>query len=136
MEDFLDGVKFVSAVVGSLLLATLIVIGIGVTPSLIGYDRTYSDGARIGIITRYSETGFFWKTWEGEMVLSGLKRGGKGSETANLWRFSVRDPDAAKKVLAAFENGEPVKLRYIQVWLRCFKVGSTDYDVQSVEKME
>lgn len=31
----------------------------------------YSDGQRVGIVTKFSQKGLIWKTWEGELRPSG-----------------------------------------------------------------
>jgi hypothetical protein len=64
----------------------------------------YSDGERVGTIQKFSRKGLIAKTWEGEMLLGGLKRktvsgtdsnGGSTSSTsmvANVFEFTVEDP--------------------------------------------
>ena len=60
----------------------------------------YSDGVRIGTIQKFSYKGLVAKTWEGEMLLGGLKRktstdsngNSSTSMVANIWAFTVEDP--------------------------------------------
>lgn len=79
----------------------------------------YSEGSRVGVVTKLSYKGLIFKSWEGEMVMGGMKRhtddNGNTSMVANVFEFNV-DPPAVEKVKAAQESGQPVELVYRQ-WL-------------------
>jgi len=76
----------------------------------------YSSGIRVGILTKFSEKGVFWKTWEGELTLGGLIREAKGY-VANTWGFSIRRDDPKTEIFVkvlqyALEEGKEVKIVY------------------------
>lgn len=82
----------------------------------------YSDGVRIGTIQKFSYKGLVAKTWEGEMLLGGLKRktsstsdgGITTSMVANVWNFTVEDPAIIAKLKEAMDSGAQVQIKYRQ----------------------
>lgn len=90
------------------------------TLSLAACMPNYSDGSRVGTVTKLSYKGLIWKSWEGEMVMGGVRQNqdenGNLNTVANVFAFNV-DPDAVEKVRKAQESGRPVKLIYRQWWL-------------------
>ena len=92
-----------------------------------------SDGKRIGTLTKLSHSGAFIKSYEGELNLGGVRKhtDGEGRSTmvANVWRFSVSDPDMA----STLENmiGQDVVIKYREQFVMF--VRETRYDVVSVE---
>lgn len=83
----------------------------------IAYADCYSEGTRVGDLQKFSRKGFFTKSWEGEIVLEGIKfksrpdgSGGGG----NVWAFSVTDSNVAKQIDQAAEQGSRVALHYCQ----------------------
>ena len=77
----------------------------------------YSEGSRVGVVTKLSYKGLFVKSWEGEMVMGGMRQhrdeDGNVSTVANVFTFNV-DPSVVDKVRAAQESGRPVELVYRQ----------------------
>jgi hypothetical protein len=73
----------------------------------------YSDGVRIGTIQKFSKKGFIYNSWEGELVMGGLKTSKEGN-ISNVWVFSVLDASVAKSIDNAAMSGEQVSLRYCQ----------------------
>jgi hypothetical protein len=93
---------------------------------------TYSEGSRAGTLIKISKKGYVFKTYEGELALSGV--GGYiigPSNQGNVWAFSAKN----KKVyedLSRFE-GKQVSLNYKEK-MRTFPwLGETRYFVYSVE---
>lgn len=86
-------------------------------PLLTACAPNYSEGSRIGIVTKLSYKGFIWKSWEGEMNMGGMRqqrdKDGNTSAIANVFEFNV-DPAAVDKVKAAQESGRAVELVYRQ----------------------
>lgn len=77
----------------------------------------YSEGIRIGTIQKFSMKGFMTKSWEGELVMEGVKlRAGAegGTRGGNVWAFSVDDAAIAKVIDNATMTGGQVALRYCQ----------------------
>jgi hypothetical protein len=98
--------------------------------------RGYSEGERTGTITKLSNKGLVWKSWEGEMVLGGMRAGtdGNGNATlgANVWAFTVLDYRLVKPISEAQQAGKPVTVHYVQ-WLMNGPSRDTDYEVTAVE---
>lgn len=79
-----------------------------------------SDGSRVGTVTKFSQKGLMQKSWEGELLMGGLKTKHTDSGTvgvANVWEFTVVDPTIVPQVQSALENGTPVLMKYHQTAL-------------------
>lgn len=75
------------------------------------YAFIYSEGTRVGIIYKFSKKGTIFKTYEGEMVLPGIRnRRDNGSLSSNTFNFSVTDEALAKKLMKC--QGMEVELQY------------------------
>ena len=68
---------------------------------------SYSDGERAGILQKFSRKGWICKTYEGELALYVV-----GGVAPQIWHFSTRDPDLAKKLTSAV--GEQIRLHYTE----------------------
>ena len=99
-----------------------------------GCGRGYSDGARTGTIVKFSRKGLAIKSWEGEMVLGGMKMssGERPQLVANVWEFTVKDDGPVAAVQKAFESGKPVKVNYVE-WVLSGCTMESGYEVVSVE---
>jgi hypothetical protein len=82
----------------------------------VGCSDNYSNGSRVGTITKFSRRGFWCKSWEGEIVSGGLRRNSEGGSEANVFRFSVEDDktNILSIIGAAVDSGKRVKLDYRQ----------------------
>ena len=103
------------------------------------YD--YSDGERIGVVTKFSKKGLFCKTWEGELLMGGLKRkttsdsngGSHTTSVANLFEFTIEDrPDLVAKVQSALAGGDTVKMTYKQELITICRSDGSDSFVTDV----
>jgi len=77
----------------------------------------YSEGVRVGAVQKFSMKGLITKSWEGELVMEGvkLKSGNNGgARGGNVWAFSVDDASVAKVIDNAVMTGGQVALRYCQ----------------------
>ena len=100
----------------------------------------YAQGARTGMLNKVSKKGLLWKTYEGQMALEGIVSSG-GGMGANVWDFSIDNQarhgenieGLANQLNQALDNGEKVKLNYIQVLGGWPWRGSTGHYVQSIE---
>lgn len=92
------------------ILALLLIVGIGGYIYWF-YINRYSDGQREGILQKFSRKGNVFKTYEGEILMSGFGRVG-GNFQAQYFYFSVEDP----KVVAVLEQsiGKNVVIHYNQ----------------------
>lgn len=94
------------------------------------YYYTYSDGNRTGLLQKFSHKGNMFKTYEGELVLSGISGNNMSPISSEKFFFSV-DNDAVAKQLMNYE-GQKVVLHYQQMNGRLFWRGDTEYMVDSV----
>jgi len=80
-------------------------------------EENYSNGERIGLITKFTSAGAIWKSYEGELHVT---QTGMNS-TATEFDFSVDndrtpDPNIINTLDSAANKGWKVKIRYHQVW--------------------
>lgn len=78
----------------------------------VGCGKNYSSGDRIGIITKLSESGLIFKSWDGTMLVA-LPVGVADNTPPEYFYFSV-DPSCVEKVKAAMASGQRVDLVYRQ----------------------
>ncbi len=97
----------------------------------------YSEGERIGFVTKFSHKGRFWKSWEGELNLTQT-----GMNTSSLFNFSVDNDQESEQIVSiidsAVNRGWKVKVTYHQTLMKnWFKNrGETSYFVKSVEVVD
>lgn len=99
--------------------------------------ENYSNGERIGVITQLSNTGVFWKSYEGHLNVTQT-----GMNSSVPFDFSVDNdhPDTAviHTLLDAAQNGWKVKLIYHETqgknWFS--NRGQTDHFVNKVEVLD
>lgn len=77
-------------------------------------EDCYSDGVRVGTIQKFSKKGMLVKSWEGELVMDGIKMKA-GAQGGTVWTFSVQDPQVAAVIDDAVMSGDSVALKYCQV---------------------
>lgn len=118
--------KLRSALMGFAILATVMA-----TSGCAGCGSGYSEGDRVGVVTKFSRRGLIWKSWEGEMTLTGFRPTENGAMVANLWQFSADDQIAAE-ISKAMQTGGPLKLTYRQ-WAIAPSFQDTDYNITKVE---
>lgn len=82
-----------------------------------GCAPNYSNGSRVGVVTKLSEKGLMFKSWEGEMNMGGMRQSsdsdGHTTIVANVFTFNV-DPKIVSEVKAAMDSGQRVELIYRQ----------------------
>ena len=76
----------------------LLLVGAG-----FGYYKflwVFSDGTKTGELNSLTYTGYIWKTYEGEMILSGYgsKSSAGGSVQSKIFKFSVDDNAVAEEL--------------------------------------
>jgi hypothetical protein len=105
----------------------------------IGCDNEYSVGSRVGVVNKFSRKGFMFKSYEGEMLLGGMKNkkdsDGKTNVVANTWEFSVIDQSLIEEIEKAMNENRPLKLHYLQVWASGVRT-NTNYRITKVESLE
>ena len=83
--------------------------------SLIVYFRyyfVYSEGTRVGILYKFSRKGTIFKTYEGEVMLPGIRNKYKESSmSSNMFYFSVTVEALARKLMNS--QGMEIELQYV-----------------------
>lgn len=92
----------------------------------------YSNGTRVGVVTKLSEKGFIFKSWEGEMLMA--LPSGVSAISPEKFRFTV-EPEVASNVQEAMRSGKRVELHYHQ-WGVSPPTMGTDYSVDAVSPVE
>ena len=82
----------------ALVIVLLLLVGAG-----FGYYKflwVFSDGTKTGELNSLTYTGYIWKTYEGEMILSGYGSKGTagGSVQSKIFKFSVDDDAVAQEL--------------------------------------
>jgi hypothetical protein len=93
---------------------------------LVVFNWNYADGERAGWVQKFSNKGWFCKTWEGEMAMVSLP-----GTTPEKFYFTVWDEKVAEEVSKSI--GKRVSLQYAQkvgIPTSCF--GETRYYVKGV----
>lgn len=96
---------------------------------------TYSNGTRSGFLIKFTEKGWVFKTFEGDMN-AGVLNTNMAGFTANLWHFSV--PKGNKEAIETLQHleGKQVRLYYKQKVKAMPWQGETDYLVYKVEEIK
>lgn len=120
---------------GKLLVAFALITGGVATVNTVGIPATYSDGDRVGVVTKISHKGIVFKSWEGELAMDGFNKAANGS-TTNVFAFTVKDEAIVKQIQDAQENGDRVKLHYREVLVNGSWTADTPYRIDQVEVMK
>ena len=95
--------------------------------------ENYSNGERIGMITKFSEKGLVWNSWEGTLNTTQT-----GMNSAEPFEFSVDNELNDPKVIATLDSaasyGWKVKIKYHQTFGKNWFAnrGETDHFVKEV----
>ena len=74
----------------------LILILVGCGWGYFKYLWVFSDGTKTGELNSLTYTGYIWKTYEGEIILSGYgSKQNSSSVQSKTFKFSVKDPEVA-----------------------------------------
>ena len=91
------------------------------------------NGEKIGTITRLNKRGAFCQTWEGEIIRGGLN-GGSGVMGA-AFHFTVESDELAKKVEAAMNAQQEVKITFRSEAISFCRSDSESYFLKSIEPL-
>ena len=114
-----------------LIVLLLLVLGI-VYYLTVGY---YSSGERAGTISKISERGYVFKTFEGVLNEGGYS-GETGTLTPRYWDFSCKLDSVTPKLQQALKTGERVTLKYQEKFFRFPWNGDTKYFIVDVEFLQ
>lgn len=94
------------------------------------YFYTYSEGYRAGLLQKFSRKGTFFKTYEGEMILSSVSSTSNVAIASEKFLFSVINKD----LITQFDTlqGNDVIVHYIQKNGAVFWRGDSKYLVDSI----
>jgi hypothetical protein len=104
MVDTID-VRRGSAFKRFTLIALLILILGAALWTWFSLSWSYSTGDRAGVLLKFSKKGWICKTYEGQLAQYVV-----GGVAPQIWEFSTRDEDLAKKLSAAV--GQQIQLHY------------------------
>lgn len=95
------------------------------------YFYTYSEGYRAGLLQKFSSKGTFFKTYEGEMILSSVASSRDVALASEKFLFTMINKDLVR----TFDTiqGEMVIVHYRQKNGRLFWQGDSPYLVDSVK---
>jgi hypothetical protein len=113
---------------GILLLVFLLLVGAAYYIST-GY---FSDGERAGTISKLSQRGYIFKTYEGELNEGGFS-GETGSLSPRIWVFSAKEDSVIADLQKALATGERVTLKYQEKFLQFAWNGDTKYFITDVK---
>lgn len=91
------------------------------------YFVPYSEGTRTGELIKFSRKGILTKTWEGEIS--------QGISGAQIFQFSVLDENQDVIQKLRENEGNYVKLIYIERYATFMFWGDTKYFVNAVEEV-
>ena len=95
------------------------------------YFYTYSEGYRAGLLQKFSHKGVFFKTYEGELILSSVSSNRDVALASEKFLFTVTN----KSLMRQFDTlqGQPVIVHYRQKNASLFWRGDSPYLVDSVK---
>jgi len=107
-----------------------LIIVIGGTFIYWKYFYTYSEGYRAGLLQKFSSKGTFFKTYEGEMILSSVSSNRDVALASEKFLFTLTN----KTLIRQFDTlqGENVIVHYKQKNSTVFWRGDSQYLVDSV----
>jgi hypothetical protein len=104
---------------------TILIVGLASYFAVL-YYATYSEGNRSGELIKFSNKGYVFKTWEGELS--------QGIAGAQIFKFSIMDNQ--EKVIKQMKDlqGDYVKITYVEKYKTFPWWGDTKYYVTDVVK--
>ncbi len=119
----------------------IVIITLLLSISLTSCWENYSTGDRVGLVTEFSETGAFWKSWDGQLNLT---QTGMNSSGVEPFDFSfdndlTNQEEMIELVQSALEEGWKIKISFHQVYglkniLR--NRGESNYFVTKIEVLD
>ena len=101
-------------------------------------SENYSNGERIGTITRFSNKGIVWKSWEGNLNITQTGMNSSGEPFEFSMDNDKDQPKIKETIDSAAQHGWKVKVIYKQVrgWNWWSNRGETNYFVEKVEVLD
>jgi hypothetical protein len=124
-------------IIGSIILYLLggivaFCICISFIPMTGGLYRGYSEGNREGYVTKISERGIIWKTWEAQIQVGT----GEMAALQSPYEFSI--PKDKKELYLTIRDslGKKVNIEYTQWLLMPYWVGSSGVELTSIKQIK
>ncbi len=95
------------------------------------FNYTYSEGSRAGMLMKFSNKGYVFKTYEGELNLGGINPLPGNTIANNIWKFSVKNDSIAK--LLQSKEGQMLRLHYKEKVKNLPWQGDTKFFVDGVD---
>ena len=115
------------------IIVAVLVIGLVLFGS-VRYYWVFGDGVKAGTLNYVVRKGYVFKTYEGELILTGLQSKTPNSMQSNEFLFSVDNADVAKKLELA--SGSLVQLHYKEYTGAVPWRGYSKYVVDSIVSIE
>lgn len=113
-----------------LMLILLLLVVVSAAGFFAYANMTYSNGDRVGVLTKFEQRGLVFKTYEGELNIIGVNQY-IGSPLSNeTWHFSVRDEKVAQELRGL--QGKEVRLSFKEKNYNFFWQGETKFFVDGV----
>jgi hypothetical protein len=122
--------RFIKKLTFFVIIAMVLYLGISY---LMAAVFVYSKGNRIGYIYKFSNKGYFFKTYEG-ILKTGFVNIGNSQTPNEEWNFSVIDDSVANRI-TSLDQRISVKLYYKEYYSKLFFRGETKYFVYRVDEM-
>jgi hypothetical protein len=117
-----------------MLLYFVLIILIGFAAMYFYFNFTYSEGSHAGLLLKFSQNGYVFKTYEGEINMGGINPLPGNTIANNIWKFSVKD-DSIANILKQKE-GQLLRLHYKEK-IKCMPwQGETNFIVDGVDAVE
>jgi hypothetical protein len=91
-------------------------------------------GEKVGVVTKLARSGFFCKTWEGQIIRGGLNAGSGAMGAA--FDFTVEDLSLLPKIKEAMEKQQEIKITYREELMTFCRSDSNDHFITSVTVMD
>ena len=116
---------------------------LGIALACLGFTSCkehFSDGERVGTVTKFSKAGVFWDSWDGHLNITQTGMNSAGEPFTFSLDNDRNDQDSIINLLSEAQlKGWKVKLLYHQVWglKNVFQNrGESDYFVDDVEILD
>lgn len=91
------------------IVVAVIVLGVGIWV-YVHYFYVFGEGVKAGTLNYVVRKGYVFKTYEGEMILTGFQTKGLATMGSNEFLFSISNPGLARKLM--LNSGKLMQLHY------------------------
>jgi hypothetical protein len=108
--------------------------------SMSSCKERFSDGERVGTVTKFSKAGVIWDSWDGMLNITQTGMNSSGDPFEFSFDNDRSDQGALiDTMIVAQREGWKIKIKYHQVWGAknvCNNRGESDYFVDSIEILD